>query len=172
MQTIKENKLLIISFVGFFLFSFIESMRLTNLTDKPEELSFSLSTFPAVVIIMSITLFLMIMARYRNNFRKTHYMVRLLFLPAIFTVVIIGYLLGLNIRSMLGMGSAGPYVYILPLGILALLLLGMLFGYFKLVQHHTKRLYLLILATTIYSISLMLLMQSIVSSYILQFPID
>ncbi|MCF7925927.1 MAG: hypothetical protein K9L26_05270 [Candidatus Izimaplasma sp.] len=172
MDIIKDNKLLIVGGLGVFIFSFIESMRLTQFTDRPEELNFSLSTFPTIVIIIVTILFLGILARYRNQFRSHYKIIRLTFLPVMFSLSIMGYLLGLNVKRIVGIEQSIHYDYIFPVGITIAICVSLLFSHHYIVKRYLSRNGLIISITIIYTLFLILTLLSLVSSFILQFPID
>lgn len=168
---LKQNKLFVISGAGFFLFSFIESWRITRLTSSPSDLVFSYSTYPIVSFVLLAYCFFAILARYKLKYNKTHTLLKLIYLPSMFSLMVLGYLLGLNFDSFIGTNDAVNYLFVFPVWVNVGLIVFTLSIYIFAVYRFLNKKRVVVLLTTLMSIVLFLLFTSLVTTYTMQFDV-
>lgn len=168
---IKNNKLFIVSGVGFFLFSLIESWRNTRLTGSEEDLVFSYTTYIAVCIIIMLYCFFAVLARYRSKYNKQHRLLKTIYIPVMISLMFLGYYLGLNMDSILGNANSTGFFFIMPVWghVVLLPIVLYIYGYFIWKNGSRKRLNIFI--TLIVSLALLLMLSTVVSSFASQFDI-
>jgi hypothetical protein len=168
---IKQNKLFVISGVGFFLFSFVESWRLTRLGSSPDDLLFSYSTYPIICFVVLVYCYFAILARYKVRFSKQHQLLKLVYIPSMFTLMLLGYLIGLNIDSIIGVKDATDYLFVFPLGVNIIIILTVISIYVFVIYQFLSKKRSMIFLTVIMSIVFFLLLTTVVTSYAMQFDI-
>lgn len=168
---LKNNKLFIGSGVVFFLFSFVESWRNSRLTANNEDLIFSYSTYLAICIIIMLYCFFAILARYKNKYNKQHTLLKTIYIPIMVSLMFMGYYLGLNFDSILGVDDAKEFFFILPVWGHCLLLPSIMACYTYFVWKNTHKKKVIGFVTVIFSLILILMLSTVITSFVSQFDI-